>query len=109
MRIFRPVDSIRFVFPYTAHVSRYDRPSHQVYCTFFFRKGWQVQFCESDLMAPLPRQWPPSREILARGRSSMMLATWTRSPQGLSATEYGRGCRRRRVDCCAGQAATLRL
>jgi hypothetical protein len=65
MRIFRPVDSIRFVFPYTAHVSRYDRPSHQVYCTFFFRKGWQVQFCESDLKARYPgsgllhgKYWP---------------------------------------------------
>jgi hypothetical protein len=36
-------------------MSRYDRPSRRVYCTFFFRKGWQVQFCEADLKTPLPR------------------------------------------------------
>jgi hypothetical protein len=36
-------------------MSRYDRPSHRVYCTFFFRKAWQVQFCEADLKTPLPR------------------------------------------------------
>jgi hypothetical protein len=49
------VDYILPLFPYTAHVSRYDRPSHRVYCTFFFRKGWQVQFCEEDLKTPLTR------------------------------------------------------
>ena len=30
-------------------MSRYDRPSHQVYCYFFKRGGWQVQFLEPDL------------------------------------------------------------
>ena len=30
-------------------VSRYDRPSPQVYTYFFKRGGWQVQFTEADL------------------------------------------------------------
>jgi hypothetical protein len=25
--------------------------------TFFYRAGWQVQFCEADLKTPLPRQF----------------------------------------------------
>jgi hypothetical protein len=37
-------------------MSRYDRPSHQVYMYFFFRRGWQVQFLEADLKTPLPRK-----------------------------------------------------
>jgi hypothetical protein len=37
-------------------VSRYDRPSHQVYMYFFLRSGWQVQFLEPDLKTPLPRK-----------------------------------------------------
>jgi hypothetical protein len=36
-------------------MSRYDRPSHRVYCTFFLRQGRQVQFVEADLKTPLPR------------------------------------------------------
>jgi hypothetical protein len=36
-------------------MSRYDRPSHRVYMSFFFRSGWQVQFLEADLRTPLPR------------------------------------------------------
>jgi hypothetical protein len=43
-------------FAYHGVMSRYDRPGHQVCMTFFFRKGWQVQFCEQDLKTPLPRQ-----------------------------------------------------
>ncbi len=35
-------------------MSRYDRPSHRVYMSFFFRAGWQVQFVEADLKTPLP-------------------------------------------------------
>jgi hypothetical protein len=38
-------------------MSRYDRPSHRVYMTFFSRQGWQVQFCEADLKTPLPRMF----------------------------------------------------
>ena len=30
-------------------MSRYDRPSHRVFMTFFYRAGWQVQFAEADL------------------------------------------------------------
>jgi hypothetical protein len=36
-------------------MSRYDRPSHQVYMYFFKRGGWQVQFTEADLKTPLLR------------------------------------------------------
>lgn len=35
---------------------RFDRPAHRVYCSFFCRQGWQVQFTESDLKTPLPRR-----------------------------------------------------
>jgi hypothetical protein len=51
----QPVNTIRLLFPYTVHMSRYDRPSHRVYMYFFFRGGWQVQFLEADLRTPLPR------------------------------------------------------
>jgi hypothetical protein len=37
-------------------MSRYDRPSHRVYMSFFLRVGWQGQFLESDLKTPLPRK-----------------------------------------------------
>jgi hypothetical protein len=37
-------------------MSRYDRPSHQVYMYFFLRSGWQVQFTVADLKTPLPRR-----------------------------------------------------
>jgi hypothetical protein len=42
--------------PILTHMSRYDRTSHQVYMTFFFGQGWQVQFLEMDLKTPLPRR-----------------------------------------------------
>jgi hypothetical protein len=42
------------LFPYTVHMSRYDRPTHRVYMYFQFRQGWQVQFLEADLRTPLP-------------------------------------------------------
>jgi hypothetical protein len=35
--------------PMMGGMSRYDRPSHQVYMYFFLRSGWQVQFLEPDL------------------------------------------------------------
>lgn len=47
---------IRPFFAYTLGMSRYDRPSHQVYIYFFKRGGWQVQFLEADLKTPLPRR-----------------------------------------------------
>jgi len=42
--------------------------------TFFFRKGWQVQFCEADLKTPLPRQLTfqdpeKIRELARRGEA----------------------------------------
>jgi hypothetical protein len=47
---------LRFSFSYTVDVSRYDKPSHRVYMTFFQRDGWYVQFLESDLKTPLPKK-----------------------------------------------------
>ena len=32
------------------------RGDHRVYMSFMDRKGWQVQFLESDLKTPLPRR-----------------------------------------------------
>jgi hypothetical protein len=43
------VDYLRPLFAYTRVMSRYDRPSHRVYMSFMSRKGWQVQFLETDL------------------------------------------------------------
>jgi hypothetical protein len=37
-------------------MSRYDRPSHQVYMYFFKRGRWEVQFLEVDLKTSLPRR-----------------------------------------------------
>jgi hypothetical protein len=69
-----PVDDIRLLFPYAASMSRYDRPSHRVFMTFFFRRGWQVQFCETDLKTPLPRTFTFAdpekiRELARRGEA----------------------------------------
>jgi hypothetical protein len=55
-------------------MSRYDRPSHRVYCTFFLRSGWQVQFTEADLKTPLPRMLTfidpeKIRELARRGEA----------------------------------------
>jgi len=55
-------------------MSRYDRPSHQVYMYFFKRGGWQVQFLEADLRTPLPRKVTFSdpekiRELARRGEA----------------------------------------
>jgi hypothetical protein len=52
-----PCGHLRLLFSYTAFMSRYDRPSHQVYMYFFLRSGWQVQFLEPDLKTPLPRKF----------------------------------------------------
>ena len=55
-------------------MSRYDRPSHRVFMTFFYRAGWQVQFTEADLKTPLPRQFTFAdpekiRELARRGEA----------------------------------------
>jgi hypothetical protein len=55
-------------------MSRYDRPSHQVYMYFFKRGGGQVQFLEPDLKTPLPRKLTFSdpekiRELARRGEA----------------------------------------
>ena len=36
-------------------MSRFSKPSHKIYMTFFQREGWYVQFLEADLKTPLPR------------------------------------------------------
>ena len=55
-------------------MSRYDKPSHTVYMTFFYRSGWQVQFLEADAKTPLPRQLTfkdpeKIRELARRGEA----------------------------------------
>jgi hypothetical protein len=55
-------------------MSRYDRPTHQVYMHFFLRSGWQVQFLEPDLKTPLPRELTFAdpekiRELARRGEA----------------------------------------
>jgi hypothetical protein len=55
-------------------MSRFDRPSHKVYMTFFLCKGWYVQFLEADLKTPLPRKLTFSdpekiRELARRGEA----------------------------------------
>ena len=55
-------------------MSRYDRPSHRVYMTFFQRAGWYVQFLEADLKTALPRKLTFSdpekiRELARRGEA----------------------------------------
>jgi hypothetical protein len=55
-------------------MSRYDRPSHRVFMTFFYRAGWQVQFAEADLKTPLPRMFTfkdpeKIRELARRGEA----------------------------------------
>ena len=48
------MDRLRLSFSYTTDMSRYDRPSHRVYMTFFLRQGWQVSFLEADARTPCP-------------------------------------------------------
>ena len=55
-------------------MSRYERPSHRVYMSFFLRSGWQVQFLEADLKTPLPRKLTFAdadkiRELARRGEA----------------------------------------
>ena len=56
-------------------MSRYDRPSHRVFMTFFYRGGWQVSFLEADAKTPLPRSFTfkdpeKIRELARRGEAS---------------------------------------
>jgi hypothetical protein len=57
------VDRFAFCSLYTGGMSRYDRPTHRVYMTFFFRSGWQVQFLEADLKTPLPKVLPVRMQV----------------------------------------------
>jgi hypothetical protein len=55
-------------------MSRYDRPSHKVFMTFFYRAGWQVSFLEADAKTPLPRTFTfkdpdKIRELAKRGEA----------------------------------------
>lgn len=60
--------------PILPRMSRYDRASHRVFMTFFYRAGWQVQFVEADLKTPLPRTFTFAdpekvRELARRGEA----------------------------------------
>jgi len=84
---------IRLLFAYTLGRSRYDRPSHRVYMTFFSRRGWQVQFVEADLKTPLPRTFTFAhadkiRELACRGEA---LGTLEAKQTLEEAIEKGRG------------------
>jgi hypothetical protein len=68
------VERFPFSFPILVYMSRYDRPSHQVYMYFFKRGGWEVQFLEADLKTPLPRKLTFTdpekiRELTRRGEA----------------------------------------
>jgi hypothetical protein len=68
------VDISPSVRPILEGMSRYDRPSHRVYMTFFQREGWYVQFLEADLKTSLPRKLTFSgpekiRELARRGEA----------------------------------------
>jgi hypothetical protein len=89
-------------------MSRYDRPSHRVYCTFFSRAGWQVQFCEQDLRTPLPRTLTfrdpeKIRELARRGEA---LGTAEAKEELDQEIEMGRGGFY--MDLTPGQYAALR-
>jgi hypothetical protein len=86
------VDSFAFSFPYTASVSRYDRPSHR-YCTFFSRNGWQVQFCEQDLRTTLPRTltFKDAEKIRELARRGEALGTAEAREELENEIEVGRG------------------
>src|SRR5580692_4958693 len=69
-----PVDCFAIIRPILRGMSRYDRPSHRVYMSFFLRSGWQVQFLEPDLKTPLPRKFTFAdaekiRELARRGEA----------------------------------------
>jgi hypothetical protein len=50
------VYGFRLIFAYAQPMSRYDRPSHQMYMSFMnARGGWYCQFLEPDLKTPLPK------------------------------------------------------
>ena len=56
-------------------MSRYDRPSHQVYMYFFKRGAWEVQFTEVDLKTPLPRKLTFADPEKIRARSHDLVRT----------------------------------
>jgi hypothetical protein len=90
---FEAVDIFALCSPILPYMSRYDRPSHRVFMTFFYRKGWQVQFMEADLETPLPRTFTFAdaekiRELARRGEAMGTLE----ARQSLEhAVETGRG------------------
>lgn len=74
-------------------MSRYEKPSHQVYMYFFLRSGWQVQFLQPDLKTPLPKKLTFAdpekiRELARRGEA---LGTSEAKQMLEYAIEVGRG------------------
>ncbi len=87
------MDSFALPSPYTSYMSRYDRPSHRVYMTFFYRAGWHVSFLETDAKTPLPRTFTFAdpekiRELARRGEA---LGTSEARQMLEYAIEVGRG------------------
>jgi len=74
-------------------MSGYEPPGQRVYCYFFFRQGWQVQFLEADLKTPLSRELTFAdadkiRELARRGEA---LGTSESRQMLEGAIEQGRG------------------
>jgi hypothetical protein len=74
-------------------MSRYDRPSHRVYMSFFSRAGWQVQFLEADLKTPLPMKltFTDPQKIRELARRGEALGTSEARQMLEYAIEVGRG------------------
>ena len=90
---YTPVDSFAFYSPILFYMSRYDRPSHRVFMTFFQRSGWQVQFLEADLRTPLPRKFTFTdpdkiRELARKGEAWGDSESWQMLEYAI---ENGRG------------------
>jgi hypothetical protein len=87
------VNFFSFYSPILLHMSRYDRPSHQVYMYFFLRSGWQIQFLEADLKTPLPRKltFSDPEKIRALARRGEAWGTSEARQMLEHAIETGRG------------------
>jgi hypothetical protein len=74
-------------------MSRYDRPSHRIYMTFFLRNGWYVQFLEADLRTPLRRKcnFKDAEKIRELARRGEALGTQDAKDELEREIENGRG------------------
>jgi hypothetical protein len=74
-------------------MSRYDRPSHRIYMSFFLRSQWQVQFLEADLKTKLPRKlsFADPAKIVELARRGEAMGTLEARQMLDHAIEMGRG------------------